>query len=51
MNELVAFTTTTVSNVHHGSILPAARVIVIGVPTTFAFLYWYLIVRHRPRRK
>lgn len=51
MSDLVAFTTTTVSNVHHGSILPAARVIVLGVPTTFAFLYWLLIVRRRPRSK
>jgi hypothetical protein len=49
--ELVALTTTTVTNVHHGSILPAARIIVIGVPTTFAFLYWFLIVRRRSQSK
>lgn len=47
MSQLVAFTTTTVVSVHRGSILPAARVIVIGVPVTFALLYWLLIARRR----
>jgi hypothetical protein len=51
VSDLVAFTSTTVANVHHGSILPAARIIVIGVPTTFAFLYWFLIARRRPPSK
>jgi hypothetical protein len=46
---IVAALTTT--SVHRGSILPAARVIVLGVPLTFAFLYWLLIVRNRNRPK
>jgi hypothetical protein len=41
----------TTSSVHRGSILPAARAIVIGVPVTFAFLYWFIIVRRRDRTK
>jgi hypothetical protein len=43
--------TLTTSSVHRGSILPAARVIVLGVPFTFAFLYWFIIVRRRDRPK
>jgi hypothetical protein len=39
----------TTSSVHRGSILPAARAIVLGVPVTFAFLYWFIIVRRRDR--
>ena len=41
----------TTSSVHRGSILPAARIIVLGVPLTFAFLYWFIIVRRRGRSK
>jgi hypothetical protein len=37
----------TTSSVHRGSILPLARVIVLGVPLTFAFLYWIIIARRR----
>jgi hypothetical protein len=43
--------TLTTTSVHSGSILPAARVIVLGVPFTFAFLYWLIIVRKRNRPK
>ena len=39
-----------VLSVHRGAALPAARVIVIAVPATLAFLYWYLIVRRRGPR-
>ena len=46
---IVAALTTT--SVHRGSILPAARIIVLGVPFTFAFLYWFIIVRRRDRPK
>ena len=41
----------TTSSVHRGSILPAARIIVLGVPLTFAFLYWFIIVRRRDGSK
>jgi hypothetical protein len=37
----------TTSSVHRGSILPVARVIVLGVPLTFALLYWIFIARRR----
>jgi hypothetical protein len=37
------------SSVHRGSILPLARVIVLGVPLTFAFLYWIIIARRSDR--
>ncbi len=40
-------TALTTTSVHRGSILPAARVIVLGVPFSFAFLYWFIIVRNR----
>ncbi|HEY7930854.1 MAG TPA: hypothetical protein VIC81_01155 [Acidimicrobiales bacterium] len=40
----------TVVNVHRGAVLPAARVIVVAVPATIGFLYWFLIVRRRGGR-
>ncbi|MDE3007932.1 MAG: hypothetical protein KGJ10_04560 [Acidobacteriota bacterium] len=40
----------TVVNVHRGVALPAARVIVVAVPVTIGFLYWYLIARRRGGR-
>ncbi|HEY5093350.1 MAG TPA: hypothetical protein VII60_08800 [Acidimicrobiales bacterium] len=49
MVSIVAALTT--SSVHRGSMLPAARIIVLGVPLTFAFLYWFIIVRRRDRSK
>jgi hypothetical protein len=46
---VAALTTTTIYSAHRGSVLPAARVIVLGVPITLGFLYWFLIVRRRKR--
>jgi len=41
-------TTTTVVNLHRGSVLPEARVIVIAVPVTVFCLYWF-VLRKRGR--
>jgi len=42
-------TTTTIVDVHRGSVLPEARVIVIGVPVTLFCVYWlFLRTRGRP---
>lgn len=41
----------TVASVHRGAALPAARFIVIAVPVTVAFLYWFLIGRHPKGRR
>jgi hypothetical protein len=41
-------TTTTIVNVHRGSVLPEARVIVIAVPVTVFGLYWF-VLRKRGR--
>lgn len=34
-------TTTTIVSVHHGAVLPVARFIVIVVPVTVFFIYWF----------
>jgi hypothetical protein len=36
-------TTTTIVNVHRGSVLPEARVIVIAVPVTVFCIYWFVL--------
>ena len=36
-------TTTTIVNVHRGSVLPEARVIVIAVPVTLLGVYWFVL--------
>lgn len=36
-------TTTTIVNVHRGSVLPEARVIVIAVPVTLFGVYWFVL--------
>ena len=36
-------TTTTIVNVHRGSVLPEARVIVIVVPVTVFCVYWFVL--------
>jgi hypothetical protein len=41
-------TTTTMGNVHRGSVLPEARVIVIAVPVTVFCIYWF-VLRKRGR--
>ena len=43
-------TTSTVVNVHLGSPLPAARVVVIAVPTTALLVFWLVSHRRRGRR-
>jgi hypothetical protein len=48
---LIGFVAAVSTSVHRGSILPVARAIVIGVPFTFAFLYWFVVVRRRDRPK
>jgi len=40
-------TSTTVFNPHRGAVLPAARVVVIAIPTLAAVAYWFLVVRRR----
>jgi hypothetical protein len=41
--EEVLATTTTILNVHRGSVLPEARIIVIGVPVTVFGVYWFVL--------
>jgi hypothetical protein len=41
-------TTTTIVNVHKGSVLPEARVIVIAFPVTVFCVYWF-VLRKRGR--
>jgi hypothetical protein len=49
-NHLVlAATTTTTFDAHRGAALPAARVVIIAVPTLALVLFWLLVVR--PKRK
>jgi hypothetical protein len=38
-------TTTTIASLHTGSVLPIARVIVIGVPVTVFCIYWFVLRR------
>jgi hypothetical protein len=40
---LWALTATTLVNVHRGSVLPEARVIVIVVPLTLFSIYWFVL--------
>jgi hypothetical protein len=51
MMHFAALTTTTVFNVHRGSALPAARVVVIAVPSTALLVYAWLSSRRRGRRE
>jgi hypothetical protein len=43
--EEVLATTTTILNVHRGSVLPEARIIVIGVPVAVFCVYWFVLRR------
>lgn len=42
-------TTTSIVNVHRGSALAAARVVVVAVPTTAFLVYWWLTSPRRDR--
>jgi hypothetical protein len=40
-------TSTTLVNLHRGAVLPAARVVVIVIPTLAGLFYWYFVARRR----
>lgn len=44
---LATLTTTTVVNVHRGSALPEARVVVLVVPLTLLGVFWFVAKRSR----
>ena len=43
-------TTTSIVNVHQGSPLPAARFVVVLVPTTVVLVFWWLRTHRGERR-
>ncbi len=43
-------TTTSVVNLHRGSALPAARVVIVAVPATALLAFWWLTSRRRGER-
>jgi len=42
---LLASSTTTTFNVHRGAVLPAARFVVILIPSLALTVFWFLVVR------
>lgn len=50
MVNLATLTSTTLLNPHRGAVLPAARVVVLAIPTLAIAFYWTFVVRRRGRR-
>ena len=50
MVNLATLTSTTMLNPHRGAVLPAARVVVLAIPTLVIAVYWIFVVRRRGRR-